>query len=460
MAGSFLHFHPHMIGVHDGPTSQKQRELNPPSPVIHFRNVGADVQEYDLVKLAEPFGAIVNVLILRSKNQGFIQFVHLSSAQSFISAYTTFPPRVRNTSIYPGFSNHQSLTVTTQEPTQKQPQNRILRVTISNVLFPITVETISTLFSPYESSDRGTVEKIVLFQNNHGLHALVQFSSTACATQAMTALNGRNIFTNCCTMTIQFSDQQELTVHQNNAHSWDFFVEPQIHIQNPQVPTHLSSPPLFSSPGMHRLPSQSFPPNMGEQTQNPIIIVGNYPSEKFSVDHLFNIFSNYGFIYRIKTLANKPNTVFIEFSDPYNAQQAVTNLRGIKLFGKSLVCDIARIRSISMSNDPHDTSIRDYSNSQSNRYQAHSNVARKSHYPPTWVIHVSNLTENVTNESLVNHLTPAATPQGCRVYTVNGKTMALVQMRSVEEAVWTLAEMHNSSLDGSIIKISFTKNTL
>ena len=55
-----------------------------------------------------------------------------------------------------------------------------------------------------------------------GFQALIQFSDVASASAARTELDGQNIYSNCCTLRIQFSTLQNLTVKYNNEKSRDF----------------------------------------------------------------------------------------------------------------------------------------------------------------------------------------------------------------------------------------------
>jgi len=123
-------------------------------------------------------------------------------------------------------------------PTSASGQNttsRILLVTIQNPLYPITVDVLSQVFSPFETDPRGTVEKIVIFTKQAGLQALIQYSNNLAAAHAKNSLDGKNIYANCCTLVcwmdlallvshsdaqqIQFSNLSELTVRENSEKS-------------------------------------------------------------------------------------------------------------------------------------------------------------------------------------------------------------------------------------------------
>lgn len=99
----------------------------------------------------------------------------------------------------------------------EESRSRILLVTVHNVLYPITMEVLYQLFSPY-----GNVEKIVRVENPVHFQALVQYQLRCSAIRAKTSLHGRNIYDNCCKLDIQFSTLNELKVHYDDDYSRDF----------------------------------------------------------------------------------------------------------------------------------------------------------------------------------------------------------------------------------------------
>ena len=46
---------------------------NAPSKVIHIRNIPNDVTEAEIIHLGIPFGRVTNVLVLKGKNQAFLE---------------------------------------------------------------------------------------------------------------------------------------------------------------------------------------------------------------------------------------------------------------------------------------------------------------------------------------------------------------------------------------------------
>ena len=66
-----------------------------PSKVLHVRNLPSDVTEGELTMLGSPFGHVVNVLLLKAKNQGFIELGDSTSASRMVNYYTSMPATIR-----------------------------------------------------------------------------------------------------------------------------------------------------------------------------------------------------------------------------------------------------------------------------------------------------------------------------------------------------------------------------
>lgn len=79
----------------DDASKRARHQVNTPSCVIHARNLPADCSENDLYVLATPFGAVVNVLLLKGKNQAFVQMRDIISATALVEFYALTPAMIR-----------------------------------------------------------------------------------------------------------------------------------------------------------------------------------------------------------------------------------------------------------------------------------------------------------------------------------------------------------------------------
>lgn len=66
-----------------------------PSKVLHVRNLPDGVTEKEVVLLGVPFGRVVNVLLLKQKNQAFLEMGDTTTASSLVEYYGSLPATVR-----------------------------------------------------------------------------------------------------------------------------------------------------------------------------------------------------------------------------------------------------------------------------------------------------------------------------------------------------------------------------
>ncbi|KAF3782579.1 Polypyrimidine tract-binding protein-like protein 2 [Nymphaea thermarum] len=145
------------------------RYTQPPSKVLHLRNLPWECTEEELIELGKPFGRIVNTKcnVGANRNQAFIEFAELNQAIAMISYYASSPEpaQVRGKTVYIQYSNRQEIV---HNKTSGDAASNVLLVTIVGV-------------------DAANVSIDVLHL------ALIQFSNTETATAAKNALDGRSI---------------------------------------------------------------------------------------------------------------------------------------------------------------------------------------------------------------------------------------------------------------------------
>ncbi|KAI7744138.1 hypothetical protein M8C21_010926 [Ambrosia artemisiifolia] len=454
--------------------------MTEPSKVIHVRNVGHEISEPDLLQLFQPFGVINKLVMLRAKNQALLQLQDLPSAVSAMQFYANVQPSIRGRNVYVQFSSHQELT-TMEQSTQGRVDepNRILLVTIHHMLYPITVEVLHQVFSPH-----GYVEKIVTFQKSAGFQALIQFQLRQSAVAARNSLQGRNIYDGCCQLDIQFSNLEELQVNYNNERSRDF--------TNPSLPSEQKGRP--SQPGygdaggmctlqvngaathiwistggfslaIHTCISEmnnaaaiaaafggGLPPGISGTNDRCTVLASNLNPDRIDEDKLFNLFSLYGNIVRIKLLRNKPDHALVQMGDGFQAELAVHFLKGATLFGKRLEVNFSKHPNITMGAETHE-----YLNSNLNRFNR--NAAKNYRYccSPTKMIHLSTLPQDVTEDEIISHLEEHGSIVNTKVFELNGKKQALVMFENEEQATEALVCKHATTLADSMIRISFSQ---
>uniref|UniRef100_A0A8D2KJM6 Polypyrimidine tract-binding protein 1 n=1 Tax=Urocitellus parryii TaxID=9999 RepID=A0A8D2KJM6_UROPR len=85
------------------------RSAGVPSRVIHIRKLPSDVTEGEVISLGLPFGKVTNLLMLKGKNQAFIEMNTEEAANTMVNYYTSVTPVLRGQPIYIQFSNHKEL---------------------------------------------------------------------------------------------------------------------------------------------------------------------------------------------------------------------------------------------------------------------------------------------------------------------------------------------------------------
>ena len=215
---------------------------NAPSRVIHIRNIPNDVTEAEIIRLGIPFGRVTNVLVLKGKNQAFLEMDDESSASAMVNYFTNCVAQLRERSVYVQFSNHKELktdqthsnasasaqaalqaaqaltgdsakatnlngssaALTSAQVNAGQPgttgsggANTVLRVIVEHMVYPVTLDVIYQIFSRV-----GKVLKIVTFTKNNTFQALIQYPDVITAQAAKLSLDGQNIYNACCMLRI------------------------------------------------------------------------------------------------------------------------------------------------------------------------------------------------------------------------------------------------------------------
>uniref|UniRef100_A0A8C5A8H9 RRM domain-containing protein n=1 Tax=Gadus morhua TaxID=8049 RepID=A0A8C5A8H9_GADMO len=226
------------------------------SRVLHVRKLPGDVTEPEVISLGLPFGSVTNLLMLKAKNQAFIEMSSEEAAQTMVSYYSSVTPVLRHHPVYVQFSNHKELK-TDNSPNQVRAQaalqavlasqggvhgpqggvhpslggvhpmaglevpgmgpSPVLRVVVENPFYPVTLDVLHQIFSKF-----GTLLRVITFTKNNQLQALLQYPDGMTAQHAKLSLDGQNIYNACCTLRISFSKLTSLNVKYNNDKSRDY----------------------------------------------------------------------------------------------------------------------------------------------------------------------------------------------------------------------------------------------
>eukprot|EP00002_Diphylleia_rotans_P030761 TRINITY_DN6355_c0_g1_i1.p1 TRINITY_DN6355_c0_g1~~TRINITY_DN6355_c0_g1_i1.p1 ORF type:complete len:470 (+),score=109.33 TRINITY_DN6355_c0_g1_i1:84-1493(+) len=439
------------------------------SKVIHFRQVHPELTENDFAAVAASFGAVVKVVLLRNKGQALLQYADIQHAYAFMKYFSAHPLVIRNHPVIAQFSSHQELNAERPqgrpfvEQTDNNPPNHILLATILNPVYPVTADVLHQVFSPF-----GFLLKVVLFQKSSaGLQALIQYQRTESAVQAKAQLNNQNIYPGCCTLLLQFSNLAELSVRYNNERSRDFTNPDLPSGEQPAREAAPAFPPQGQRPHNYFAPQGFFPPHYNYNfrptaTNRAVLLVTNLDPERTTCDHLFNVFSNYGNIIRIKILHNKPDHALIQMAENNQAINAITYLKGVSLFNRIMEITLSKFQMIQTSvTETNPKKFKDYSNNPLNRFSNAQAAQRNLKHicSPSNVLHVSNLAPGVEVGALKELLGRYGAVQDIKIFESNMKRQAFVQFADVATAVNVLVFVYGAEVLGRPIRVSFSSRT-
>jgi len=491
-----------------------------PSRVIHIRNIPNDVTEAEIIHLGIPFGRVTNVLVLKGKNQAFLEMEEEPSAVSMVNYFTNCVAQLRERSVYVQFSNHTSLkTDQTHSNASASAQaalqaaqalagagenkaggpNTVLRVIVEHMVYPVTLDVIFQIFSRV-----GKVMKIVTFTKNNTFQALIQYPDVITAQAAKLSLDGQNIYNACCTLRIEYSKLSNLNVKYNNDKSRDY-TNPSLPTGDPALDMHsnalslqqsgmLGSP--FAAMGLANLAQQfgaagqlgaaglagigGYPGLGGAQAQamaqaaagrypgsgggqGCVLLVSNMSEDQTEPDHLFILFGVYGDVQRVKILFNKKDTALIQMAEPQQAMLAINHLDKIKLWGKVIRVMHSKHTTVQLPKDgqPDAGLTKDYANSGLHRFKKPGSKNYQNIYPPSATLHLSNIPSQVEEEDLRKAFQAINLSVQAFKFFPKDRKMALVQLPTVDEAITALVKLHNYQLsETSHLRVSFSKSTI
>ncbi|XP_051983946.1 polypyrimidine tract-binding protein 2-like isoform X1 [Xyrauchen texanus] len=515
-----LYSSPNSAVTANGSDSKKLRVEDsmdsPPSRVIHIRKLPNEVSETEVIALGLPFGKVTNILMLKGKNQAFLELGTEEAAVTMVNYYTAVTPQVRNVPVFIQYSNHKELKTdsalnqraqavlqavsavqegsspssdTACESMLMPAPSPVLRIIIDNMFYPVTLDVLQQIFSKF-----GTVMKIITFTKNNQFQALLQFSDPVNAQQAKLSLDGQNIYNSCCTLRIDFSKLVNLNVKYNNDKSRDY-TRPELPAGDGQPPVDPSVAAALSKDSTSLLGTPSgmvtsyssgggFPSSLGaisplsaaaaaaaaagrvalsgHSGPGAVLLVSNLNDEMVTPQSLFTLFGVYGDVQRVKILYNKKDSALIQMSDGNQAQLAMSHLNGQKMNGKIIRVTISKHQTVQLPREGLDDQglTKDFTSSPLHRFKKPGSKNFQNIFPPSATLHLSNIPENVTEEDLRLLFSNAGGTVKAFKFFQDHK-MALLQMSTVEEATQALIDIHNYDMGrGHRLRVSFSKSTI
>uniref|UniRef100_G3UBJ5 Polypyrimidine tract-binding protein 1 n=1 Tax=Loxodonta africana TaxID=9785 RepID=G3UBJ5_LOXAF len=496
------------------------RSAGAPSRVVHIRKLPSDVTEGEVISLGLPFGKVTNLLMLKGKNQAFIEMNTEEAANTMVNYYTSVAAVLRGQPIYIQFSNHKELK-TDSSPNQARAQaalqavnsvqsgslalaasaaavdagmamagqSPVLRIIVENLFYPVTLDVLHQIFSKF-----GTVLKIITFTKNNQFQALLQYAEPVSAQHAKLSLDGQNIYA-CCTLRIDFSSSPACSLKIHGEQNLDA-VERPLGVSAPCCQTFficLTTPSAFSEAWaraglvLPRGSSLSWAHGQGAQgrlkPRSPrarfwmrrliayqltaryfcFLLLLETNKTRVTPQSLFILFGVYGDVQRVKVLFNKKENALVQMADGSQAQLAMSHLNGHKLHGKPVRITLSKHQNVQLPREGQEDQglTKDYSNSPLHRFKKPGSKNFQNIFPPSATLHLSNIPPSISEDDLkILFSSNGGMVKGFKFFQKDRK-MALIQMGSVEEAIQALIELHNHDLgENHHLRVSFSKSTI
>ncbi|XP_077189096.1 polypyrimidine tract-binding protein 2 isoform X4 [Paroedura picta] len=475
-----------------------------PSRVLHIRKLPGEVTETEVIALGLPFGKVTNILMLKGKNQAFLELATEEAAITMVNYYSAVTPHLRNQPIYIQYSNHKELKTdnslnqraqavlqavtavqttntpisgtTVSESAVTPAQSPVLRIIIDNMYYPVTLDVLHQIFSKF-----GAVLKIITFTKNNQFQALLQFGDPVNAQQAKLALDGQNIYNACCTLRIDFSKLVNLNVKYNNDKSRDYTrpdlpsgdgqpaLDPAIAAAFAKETSLLAVPGALSPLGIPNAAAAAAAAAAGRVGMpgvsgggNTVLLVSNLNEEMVTPQSLFTLFGVYGDVQRVKILYNKKDSALIQMADGNQSQLAMSHLNGQKMYGKIIRVTLSKHQTVQLPREGLDDQglTKDFGNSPLHRFKKPGSKNFQNIFPPSATLHLSNIPPSVSEDDLRTlFANTGGTVKAFKFF--QDHKMALLQMSTVEEAIQALIDLHNYNLgENHHLRVSFSKSTI
>ncbi|KAL6042564.1 hypothetical protein STEG23_023887, partial [Scotinomys teguina] len=408
-----------------------------PSRVLHIRKLPGEVTETEVIALGLPFGKVTNILMLKGKNQAFLELATEEAAITMVNYYSAVTPHLRNQPIYIQYSNHKELKTdntlnqraqavlqaVTAVQTANTPlsgtavsesavtpaQSPVLRIIIDNMYYPVTLDVLHQIFSKF-----GAVLKIITFTKNNQFQALLQYGDPVNAQQAKLALDGQNIYNACCTLRIDFSKLVNLNVKYNNDKSRDY--------TRPDLPSGDGQPaldPAIAAAFAKETSLLGLPVAAVPGALSPLAIpnaaaaaaaaaAGRVDDLHIKLIPFLDYLSVtpqkgvYGDVQRVKILYNKKDSALIQMADGNQSQLAMNHLNGQKMYGKIIRVTLSKHQTVQLPREGLDDQglTKDFGNSPLHRFKKPGSKNFQNIFPPSATLHLSNIPPSVAEEDL------------------------------------------------------------
>jgi RNA recognition motif-containing protein len=414
------------------------RGSHPPTRVLYMRNIPESVFESDIVNACSAFGLVTNILMLRDKRQGFLEFCNREEAVACLSFFNSHPLILSGTDSALGgtlsdtsggaiefaYSGRSSIILKDHIAASMEASapNNILLLTVTHVFYPVTVSVIREIFVQAFSIQ---IEKVVLFRRGNVIQVLVQLPAVfdlTVATSIRSALDGQYIYAGCNLIKAQFSQLGSLTVKQpyDELTGWDWVAG---------VPDRIVIEPVLK------------------------VALGGKAEPDTICDELAALFAVYGNVKRIRIVGDKAHWGLIELEDLQQCRIAEEYLGKVRYRGKLLDAEIA-------SKEAGRVILEKEYGRETLLYGRHKMDKFQKMYGPSMSLHLSNMASD-TSEVELKELFKALGAQIRHIRFLDEQHhIAILLCASVDNAVDVLVKLHGKVVRGRKIRVGFGHHPL
>jgi RNA recognition motif-containing protein len=372
--------------------------------VLFVRGLPSSVSEAEIAELCCSVGIVEQVFLMRNKGQAFVEFDSQEAADFCLLHFTRNAASLEGSRLFFSYSGRQQVTRKPQDP--PKPSNELL-LKITDVKYPVTSEILERICSPH-----GTITNTKIFPRSFGFQIIITFDSLEAAEAAKKALDGQHIYRGCNIIEAGFSPMKQLVTE-----------------KKPEVSDDDNSNVLF----LHNM------------------------SDHVTPEMLFNLFSLYGNVMRVKVFFKRRDMALVQYEDHTQAETAKHHLHNLPLYGRTMLVSISRNSFIDTPGRKA-ALCRDYTDSPFHRYKIAGSKNFQHMFPPATVVHLSNLSENMDEDFFHRLFADTAQLVGFK-FLGEDRRMALAKFKTVEDAAKVLAVHHNSNIKGRFLKVAFSKAT-
>ena len=438
----------------------------PPTKVLYVRNIPESVTDSELVQYCSSFGRVTGTLILKEKGHGFVEFESIEAATAACNYFLQTPLVLHGFHIELTFSQRRE--ITPRKDPDANPPNRIILLTITNIMYPVTVDVLSQVFVKY-----GGIEKVIIFNRGNAIQALVQLRDIATASTCRAQLDGQNVYAGCNSLKVQYSSLSELEVKQNNDRMYDFIsasvgssgygygVSGSANNASGQYFGSLS--PLGNAyQSLGSFSGSASPKSFGGDYLTggaPVLVVEGIDESVTKPEHLAALFAVYGNVVRVKLLPHSGRgcvVALVQLQDLGQCHIAQEYLNGVMLHGRSLTVELSKGGSIPSTSKlgTSDELVKEFSQLPL-LYARHKHDRPQRLFLPSNTLHISNMPDGTSEDELLAVLVSEGSEVEYLRFLDDQHHIAIIVCTSTENALSTLVACHGQLVGTRPIRVGF-----